>query len=209
MNIRLVKRFSESLRIVYPVALEFVITYALVLFLYTVVFILLFQQRTFGGSILFYRGVVFSCIAAVAVLFLRAVPIKKFWNKICPHAGTWVSAVIASASLHFCLFVVVPVTVDRSVTTFLLIKMRSLAPYAPVLTTQPLLTKEQLQFVFVNEYVSYGDAIGRRMKEQISSGNVEEKFTKDGERGYAITQQGISFVKFASFISDVYSTSKL
>jgi hypothetical protein len=181
---------------------RYISCYLAVFLVYTVVLLSLFHVPIFDGLILFYRGIVISALTFTAVVTLRLLPFRRLWQITSPTFADWFSATIASASVHFCFFVVVPVTIDRSVTTFLLVQMSKQAQ-----TAETAMSKEELNTVFTRDYLFANDAIGRRMQEQIASKNIVEIPAPNGQPRYMITAQGHSFVDFARLVGKLYATS--
>lgn len=141
-----------------------------------------------GIEILFYRGVALSGIALVLTVALVAV----FGGRL---ARVSVSEALAagalSLGLNLSFLVIAPVTVDRSISVFLLAHMARNADTA--------LTTADLEQAFRGIYVGELAQIDRRMKEQVQSGNV---VGKDG--GFVLTPQGEAFVLSARAIGAMF-----
>lgn len=150
---------------------------------------------------LFYRGVLFLFTTFVFVILILMV--IRWWvdrrsrrrNGV-PFESIF-SALVLSLSLNCVFFVIVPVTIDRSVTTFLLASM------APSDGESSRFTKHDLQLVVERDYLRGFDAVGRRIEEQLVSGNVE----KIGADVYALTEQGETFLLFARRVASLYGIS--
>ncbi len=157
-----------------------------------VLFLLVSAAGLFGGiSILFYRGI--ACLVAlapvtfVALLLLRRLP----WAAQLVTARDAAAATLVAVSLNLTFFVVGPVTVDRSVSVFMLSRLAE---------ARSPLTAEELRTAFAQRYVGEWDQVGRRIQEQIASGNVEQT----SEDHYRLTAQGASFMRTARFVSRVF-----
>jgi hypothetical protein len=141
-------------------------------------------------SIVFYRGLALISIAEIfcfAVLWLacRKWPIWKMRDVV--------SACAFAAGVAVCFLIVLPVTIDRSISTFMLTQMAARPDRA--------FTPAELQTVFVDVYVERYHQIERRLEEQKISGNVAPAAT-----GFQITPQGLAFVRFARLLSSVFQT---
>jgi hypothetical protein len=141
-------------------------------------------------SILFYRGLALIGIAEVfcfGVLWLarRKWPMWKMRDAV--------SACAFAAGATVCFLIVLPVTIDRSISTFMLTQMAARPDRA--------FTPAELRGVFVDVYVERYDQIERRLQEQEISGNVSAAAT-----GFQITPQGLAFVRFARVLSRVFQT---
>jgi hypothetical protein len=150
-------------------------------------YVLLFALGTAGGvQILFYRGVLLAMIAAVATVGALALLLRGRDPSLAIAAG------VASFSFNICFLVLLPVTVDRSVTVFLL----------STIDRQPGLTEAELERTFVDRYVVGMRAMDRRITEQSLSGNIE--VGPDG--GVRLTPQGERFMGFSRAISTIFRT---
>jgi hypothetical protein len=141
-------------------------------------------------SILFYRGLVLIAIAevfcfVVLVLACRKWPVWKLRDAV--------SACVFAAGVALCLLIVLPVTIDRSITVFMLSRMAA--------QPERTFTPSQVQALFVDVYVERYRQIERRLDEQAISGNVTPTGT-----GFRITPQGLAFVRFARGLADIFRT---
>ena len=145
-------------------------------------------------SILMYRGLLLASLAIVA----QVVAIKLLWR--CSwlnqaYSPSSRSALIVSAgglafALNIVFFIVIPVTIDRSVSVFLLGRLTGSAEG---------LSKTELRDALVTTYVDDYDAVNRRMQEQITSGNVSYQAGR-----FILTPQGRQFIKFSRFVGSVF-----
>jgi hypothetical protein len=65
-------------------------------------------------------------------------------------------------------------------------------------------SKSDIETIMEDNYLRAFDAVGRRLEEQIVSGNIAD----DGAGGYNLTQQGTDFLEFARSVADVYGIPK-
>lgn len=176
--------------------------YIAIFIVFTLIYILLFSTPLLEGMILFYRGfalAIISGLICVAVLLVAKIVMYRtadFFHLL-SFERILVSSVVA-ASINFCFFVIVPVTLDRSVTTFLLSRMAGSA------CSVNGCSAEMLKQILIDEYVTEFDAIGRRMNEQIASGNIKRLY--DGS--YTLTDQGERFLNFARGVSSIYNVQQ-
>jgi hypothetical protein len=136
-------------------------------------------------SILFYRGLV---LIAVGEVFCFAVLL--FARRIWPiwHVRDAVSACAFAGGVAVCLLIVLPVTIDRSISVFMLTQMAAQPDHA---------------FTPVDVYVERYGQIERRLEEQKVSRNVAQTGA-----GFRITPQGLAFVRFARALSIVFQTDR-
>jgi hypothetical protein len=155
-------------------------------------FLLVSAVGLFGGvSILFYRGIV-ALVALAPVMFIVLLLVLRLpWAARIFTARDAAAATLVAVSLNLTFFVVGPVTVDRSVSVFMLSRLAD---------AQSPLRAEELRQVFADRYVGEWDQVGRRIQEQIASGNIEQA----SEDHYRLTAQGESFMRTAQFISRIF-----
>jgi hypothetical protein len=145
-----------------------------------------------GIDILFYRGLLLCGLAfGITVLlfgYLGRATRRASWRDA-------IAAGFLSLGVNVAFLIVVPVTVDRSISTFILSYMAAHPDRA--------FTTREIELAFTNDYVGRLRQIERRMHEQEVSGNVRRA---DG--GYAISPQGLSFVAWARRISWLFGTDR-
>jgi hypothetical protein len=121
------------------------------------------------------------CISFISIFF--------FSKKYALNIDALIAIVLLSASLNLLFFVTVPVTLDRSISIFLLNDLEK----------QHTRNKKELTDIFVSEYVYVQDAVGRRIFEQISSGNIIVENDK-----IELTRRGEIFLMFTRVIDYLY-----
>jgi hypothetical protein len=142
-----------------------------------------------GVHILFYRGLLL-CGSSAVLLGLILALIGR-WRAIEPVAIVAAAAISLSANLMF--LIVLPVTIDRSISVFLLAEID--AHRASPLTTA------QLEQVFVQHYVRDMHQIDRRVAEQTTSGTIS---TEGGK--IRLTPRGERFLRLARALSGPFRT---
>ena len=151
------------------------------------VYVLMFWVRVGGSmSILFYRGIVLAVVTAILVGLIALWPARRTGDSSLP-----VAAAALSLSFNICFLVLLPVTVDRSVSVYLLstIERRQMNP-------------AELQRAFIDGYVVKMGAIDRRIDEQRKSGNII--VSPDGK--VRLTPQGKRFMSFSRLVARVFAT---
>ena len=149
-------------------------------------FVLLASSSVLGSvQIQFYRGI-FLALATVAIQW---VGLKIFAGTEAPQLSALRRTATCSFTLSLLIsfWVVLPVTIDRSVTVFLL---GSLADRTGPVSKKTL--RDDLLQIYVDEF----DAVERRMQEQVASGNVRRT-----EKGFELTPQGRRFVTLCEFLT--------
>lgn len=145
-----------------------------------------------GLSIMFYRGL--ALIAGIFVLLLGGLALALARR---PLAGLAPRDAIAAATLSLALNIVfltvVPVTVDRSISIFMLARMAA--------DPQARVTPQDMAATFVRVYVAEDRQIARRLDEQAISGNVE----KIGD-AYRITPRGQAVIAAARLVARLFDS---
>lgn len=153
-------------------------------------FVLFFWARV-GGSmtILFYRGVVLAVAAAVLVGLAAIWPARRTGDSSLP-----IAAAALSLSFNICFLVLLPVTVDRSVSVYLLSTIER--------GQDSGMTSAKLQRAFIDGYVVRMGAIDRRLDEQRKSGNIA--VSPDGK--VRLTRQGERFMGLSRLVARLFGT---
>lgn len=156
-------------------------------FLGFAIYVLLFWVGA-GASmtILFYRGVVLAIATAIVTGLIALWPARRTGDSSLPLA-----AAALSLSFDICFLVLLPVTVDRSVSVYLLstIEQRQMSP-------------AELQRAFVDGYVVKMGAVDRRIDEQRKSGNI----TVAPNGKVRLTKQGERFMAFSRLVARLFGT---
>ncbi|MGH1572984.1 hypothetical protein ACRAWG_22780 [Methylobacterium sp. P31] len=156
-------------------------------------FVLLFRTDLWSGvTILFYRGLILLVVAFALTLAATAAlaGLGRAWGLRRRDA---LGACVLSLSLNLSVFVIFPVTIDRSISVFLLGQMAA----HPDESFSPDLARAVFEAVYLGEF----SQIERRLAEQEASGNV----TPSGA-GYAITPQGRAFIRLCGLVARVFQT---
>ena len=150
-----------------------------------------FRVGLLGGlDILFYKGLALIVLSALATFAILVWATRRRRD---PGPRDAFAATVLSLSLNLSFLVVVPVTVDRSISIFMLGEMAARADEA--------FTPDAMSGLFVARYVTQGRQIERRLREQTVSGNVAPV---DG--GYQITRQGLVVVAGARVVAWLFNS---
>ena len=141
-----------------------------------------------GPGVLFYRGLVALAATAILLFVLFALILPKLARALPLRADDSLGGAIVAVSLLASIFVLGPVTVDRSISVFMLSQFESAG--------KPL-TIDEVRERFVKTYVVAWDQMNRRVKEQQISGNLEP--AEGG--GWKLTAQGRRFMEIARWMS--------
>lgn len=140
-----------------------------------------------------YRGVAFILITGVISAVIMGIA-RKLWGFI----------TVRDIILMFCIFccvnmvflTLVPVTVERSVSVFMLSYMDENADQT--------FTEESVGEVFTSKYVEDYGAFEKRFDEQVVTGTIE----KNPDGTYSITGRGKFVVKMFRMIAEWFDTDR-
>jgi hypothetical protein len=156
-------------------------------------FVGLFWSGCLGATIpiLIYRGIALAILAAVLHLVISARLLKRsglFAAEAIPPLACAAASLALSINLAF--LITVPVTIDRSVTVYLLGQLAQ---------STDGLTEEELTSRLTEQYVGEYRAVERRMREQMASRNVR----RENDR-FVLSKQGIDFISFSTFVGRIF-----
>lgn len=147
-------------------------------------------KSIWGGEIIFFRGIKILTFTGMIVMWLVIkLKYQTRWSYITlERLGM---AVIFAWAVNLVVFVLLPVTFDRSVSMYLLKELNNQETNS--LEIKELIGKME------SEYVEKGQAVQRRMDEQRLTGFVEHN-------GYAmkLSNTGQMFLKLASIVARLY-----
>lgn len=163
--------------------------YAFTSILGLAIFIVLHRSMLFAETaILFYRGLALSIVAALVLAAGIGFVARSRIN-----LAAALGCVITSLSLNLCFLVLIPVTVDRSISVFLLTRIEN---------DNGKITEPELEKNFREQYLGRMRQIDRRIGEQSASGNIT--IDKDGK--IRMTPQGRAFLRFSRTIAATFQT---
>ena len=160
----------------------------------TLVFIGLFHTSLFSSiSVFFYRGIAYLLVSSLVVVFAMTCidRLKKYFN-IDAMDYVSVSGMFIGITLGW--FILIPVTVERSVSVYMLSYMANM--------NKPI-TEEQFRRTFYDDYIVGLGAFEKRFAEQSASGNI-----KKTDDGWVLTDAGLSVVKFFRYSADIFDTDR-
>ncbi|MGY2049388.1 hypothetical protein [Methylobacterium sp. JK268] len=171
------------------------LTYTLALLLGTALFLTVTRAGVFGAvPILFYRGLA-GLALTFALLWAAMAAVTRRRRLGLPLAmRDAFGASVTAAALLLAAFVVGPVTVDRSVSVFMLGRFAA-APEG--------LDAPAVEDAFRRTYLEEWRQIPRRLDEQVASGNL----VRDGDR-YRLTPQGARFMRIARGTARLFDTDR-
>lgn len=141
-----------------------------------------------GVSILFYRGLILCGLSAAFVMTAMTL-----WRRRRFDPATIIAAGALSLSFNICFLIVLPVTLDRSISVFMLAQIEQHQGEA--------LDDRRITEIFVRKYVGDMQQMDRRISEQTASGNIT---TVDGN--IRLTGQGHRFLALSRTLARLFGT---
>lgn len=155
-----------------------------------VIYMLLFASGLGSQvTILFYRGVALALLDSIIVGLAAGLIVRRKGEASLP-----IAAAALSLSFNICFLVLLPVTVDRSVTVYLLSTIER--------QDKAGIDAGALQDAFIKNYVVDMRAIDRRVDEQRKSGNIA--VASDGK--IRLTAQGRRFMTLSRLVARLFGT---
>lgn len=160
------------------------------------ILILLIRSPLFSGmEVLMYRGIIMIVISGLTAALL-AFGFRKLAKAGWLDVKDYICTFIICCCVNMVFFTLVPVTVERSVSVFMLSYMDSAADNH--------FTEEEIKEIFVDKYVNEFGAFQKRFSEQIETGTIED----NGDGTYSITDTGRTVAGMFRLISDIYKTDE-
>ncbi len=162
----------------------------------TIIFIAMFHTSLFQSmDVLMYRGILFLILSGgIAALLML------FCMRVMPKGWITVKDVIllfcGCCCVNMVLFTLIPVTVERSVSVFMLSYMDQ--------NEELQFTQKDIEEIFVEKYVKDYGAFEKRFHEQLVTGSIQEN--EDGT--YCITSRGKQIVTMFRMIAKWFQTDQ-
>lgn len=168
--------------------------YLLIYLVCSALFVGLFHTGFLGGmQVLMYRGLAFIIITGILSAVIMGV-VRHFWNYVTIRDIIMMFVIFCCVNIVF--FTLVPVTVERSVTVFMLSYMDQ--------NSDETFTQDSVGEVFTSKYVEDYGAFDKRFEEQVVTGTIEEN--EDGS--YSITDKGRFIVNMFRLMSEWFDTDR-
>ena len=168
--------------------------YILIYLVCTALFIGLFHTGLLKNmEVLMYRGVAFIMITGVVAGVIMGIA-RKLWGFITIRDIIMMFVIFCCVNMVF--LTLVPVTVERSVSVFMLSYMDE--------NSDQTFTQESVGEVFTSKYVEDYGAFEKRFDEQVVTGTIEQN--PDGT--YSITERGKFIVKAFRTIAEWFDTDR-
>jgi cation transport ATPase len=176
-----------------PILKRLVVVYTVTFILFTAIFLLMFHVPVLQfQKIFFYKGLMFLAITTL-ICFIGIIFYAK---KTSASIESLIAAMMISMAINLSIFIVFPVTVERSVTIFLLSTLED----ANSNKSCKGLTHKQMEKALIDTFIVKNDAVSKRIKEQSVIKTVE----KNG-RCLRLTNKGMQFLNFSRVLSSLYN----
>ena len=160
----------------------------------TALFIALFHTPVLANmKVLMYRGIGLLIIAGILAAVVMGV-LRKFWKFITVRDIIMVFVIFCCVNMV--IFTLIPVTVERSVSVFMLSYMDE--------NSDQKFTKDDIGEVFTAKYVNDYGAFDKRFDEQLVTGTIVD----NGDGTYTITDQGRFIVTMFRGVAKVFNTDQ-
>jgi len=168
--------------------------YTLIFIVCTAGFIGLFHTSLFADmEVLMYRGVIFLIIAGIVSAIIMGI-FRLFWGFVTIRDIIMMFTIFCCVNMVF--LTLVPVTVERSVSVFMLSYMQE--------NKDQTFTEESVGEVFTSKYVEDYGAFEKRFDEQVVTGTIVQN--PDGT--YSITPKGEFVVEAFRMIAEWFDTDR-
>lgn len=162
----------------------------------TIVFVMLFHTPLLKNiGVFFYRGCFLLLISGMVAVLICGIS-KRIFKKLELDGKDFVCVFLIFTGITLGWFVLLPVTVERSISVYMLSYMDE--------NDKQEITSEEFGDIFYNKYIMDYGAFDKRFAEQIASGNIEE--TENG--GYVITDSGRMTVSLFRLCACIFDTDK-
>ena len=144
-------------------------------------------------NVLMYRGIAFIVLTGLIAAIVMGV-IRKFWKFI--TVRDIIMMFVIFCCVNTVLFTLIPVTVERSVSVFMLSYMDE--------NSDKTFTQEDVGEIFTQKYVNDYGAFEKRFNEQVVTGTIKQN--PDGT--YSITDRGRFIVRGFRTCAEWFDTDR-
>ena len=160
----------------------------------TALFIALFHTPVLANmKVLMYRGIGLLILSGILAAVVMGI-IRKFWKFITVRDIIMVFVIFCCVNMV--LFTLIPVTVERSVSVFMLSYMDE--------NSDQSFTKEDIGEIFTSKYVNDFGAFDKRFDEQLVTGTLID----NGDGTYTISDEGRFIVTMFRGVSKMFNTDQ-
>lgn len=177
--------------------LKTIILYFFILLICTLSFVGLFHTNILKSlNVFMYRGCAFILVCgalAAGLMFLG----RRWLKGLNLERKDAVTVCVLFCSITLAWFTLIPVTVERSISVFMLSYMEE--------NSESSITAEDFGNIFYQKYIDDFGAFDKRFHEQVTTGSIEET----AEKGhYVITERGRFLVQMFRLFGRLFDTEQ-
>ncbi len=170
------------------------LTYAGIFISFSLFFFLLFHTPLFNfEKVLFYRGI--FLLSLTTFIFFSICFICIHFKHI-DHVESTVAAIVVSVAINLSVFITLPVTIERSLTSYMLTSLALNSSSKPCRG----LTEKQLHEQFISDYFIKKGAVSKRINEQTII-----NFIGVQKQCFHITKKGLLFLDLSQLVRKIYA----
>ena len=174
--------------------IKLILIYAVIYVVCSLMFVALFHTGLLKGmNVLMYRGIAFIVLTGIVSAIVMGI-IRKFWKFV--TIRDIIMMFVIFCCVNTVIFTLVPVTVERSVSVFMLSYMDE--------NSDKTFTQESVGEIFTTKYVNDYGAFEKRFNEQVVTGTIE----KNADGTYSITERGRFIVKIFRTLAEWFDTDR-
>lgn len=174
-----------------------ILVYVCVYIICSAIFVALFHTGLFSEmKVLMYRGIFLLLLSGIIAIILM-VSVVKICKKLCLDGRDVLLMFCGFCCVNMVFFTLIPVTVERSVSVFMLSYMEE--------SDEEIFSENEIRDAFIALYVDEYGAFQKRFEEQIVSGNI---VYDSNENGFTITSAGRKMVSLFRITASLFDTDK-
>ena len=174
--------------------IKLILVYIVIYLVCSLMFVGLFHTGLLKSmNVLMYRGIAFIVLTGIIAAIVMGI-VRKFWKFV--TIRDIIMMVVIFCCVNTVIFTLVPVTVERSVSVFMLSYMDE--------NSDKTFTQESVGEIFTAKYVNEYGAFEKRFNEQVVTGTIKQN--ADGT--YSITDRGRLIVKGFRLLAEWFDTDR-
>ena len=174
--------------------IKLILIYAVIYIVCSLMFVALFHTGLLKGmNVLMYRGIAFIVLTGIVSAIVMGV-VRKFWKFV--TIRDIIMMFVIFCCVNTVIFTLVPVTVERSVSVFMLSYMDE--------NSDKTFTQDSVGEIFTSKYVNDYGAFEKRFNEQVVTGTIKQN--EDGT--YSITDRGRFIVSIFRNLAEWFDTDR-
>ncbi len=174
--------------------IKLILIYIVIYLVCSAIFVGLFHTTLLKNmNVLMYRGIAFIILTGIVAAIVMGV-IRKLWKFV--TVRDIIMMFVIFCCVNTVLFTLVPVTVERSVSVFMLSYMDE--------NSDKTFTQDSVGDVFTAKYVNDYGAFEKRFNEQVVTGTIKQN--PDGT--FSITGRGRFIVKIFRTLAEWFDTDR-